>query len=147
MPRGRFLPPAALLLCAGVLTTPTATAAPPAATAPRPLRILLTNDDGYDAPGIRMLYDRLTAAGHDVTIVAPLTNQSGAGTRLSSAPTIGVRHPQPKVWAVDGSPADAVGFALAAVFAHGAPDLVVSGTNSGPNLAAMATLRARWAPP
>jgi 5'-nucleotidase len=136
--RRHVLPLAALLLCGSVLG-PTAAAAPLHSALPRPLHILLTNDDGYDAPGIRTLYDRLTAAGHDVTIVAPLTNQSGAGTRISSAPTIGVRHPQPKVWAVDGSPADAVSFGLSAVFAQGAPDLVVSGTKFGPNLAAMAT--------
>ncbi|MGJ5749193.1 5'-nucleotidase /3'-nucleotidase /exopolyphosphatase [Streptomyces puniciscabiei] len=139
MPRRALLPLAALLLCAGTLAAPAAGAAPRASDPPRPLRILLTNDDGYDAPGIRMLYDRLTAAGHDVTIVAPLTNQSGAGTRMSSGPTIGVLHPQPKVWAVDGSPADAVSFGLSAVFARHAPDLVLSGTNFGPNLAAMAT--------
>ncbi|MGW3173720.1 5'/3'-nucleotidase SurE [Streptomyces sp. NPDC001153] len=74
-----------------------------------------------------------------MTIVAPLTNQSGAGTRISSAPTIGVRHPRAKVWAVDGSPADAVNFGLSAVFDRHAPDLVLSGTNFGPNLAALAT--------
>ncbi|MFF9157915.1 5'/3'-nucleotidase SurE [Streptomyces sp. NPDC014846] len=137
------LPLAALLLCGSALgTTVSSASASPASSADtpqRPLRILLTNDDGYDAPGIRMLYDRLTAARHDVTIVAPLTNQSGAGTRISSAPTIGVRHPGPKVWAVDGSPSDAVDFGLSAVFTRQAPDLVVSGTNFGPNLAALAT--------
>ncbi len=86
-----------------------------------------------------MLGRRLTAAGHDVTIVAPLTNQSGAGTRLSSGSTIKVRHPEAKVWAVDGTPGDSVSFGLAEVFADRAPDLVVSGTNFGPNVAALAT--------
>ncbi|MFB0629325.1 5'/3'-nucleotidase SurE [Streptomyces sp. AB3(2024)] len=107
-------------------------------TAP-PLRILLTNDDGYDAPGIRKAFARLTAAGHDVTIVAPLTNQSGTGTKTTSAPSIRVEHPEPKVWAVDGTPGDSVAFGLSEVFGGRAPDLVVSGTNHGPNVAGLAT--------
>ncbi|CAM5314893.1 hypothetical protein SAVIM338S_00662 [Streptomyces avidinii] len=147
MQRKRVLPLAALLLCAPALagTVPAVAApAPQAGPAPAPvparqLRILLTNDDGYNAPGIRLAFARLTAAGHDVTIVAPLTNQSGAGTKTSSAPSVAVRHPEPKVWAVDGSPGDSVSFGLSEVFEGKAPDLVVSGTNFGPNVAALAT--------
>ncbi|MEU9998216.1 5'/3'-nucleotidase SurE [Streptomyces sp. NPDC050848] len=142
MRRKRALPLAALLLCtpalAGTAPTSAAAAAGPAGQA-GPLRILLTNDDGYNAPGIRMLFQRLTAAGHDVTIVAPLTNQSGAGTKLMGGSTVKVEHPEPRVWAVDGTPGDSVSFGLAAVFADRAPDLVVSGTNFGPNVAALAT--------
>ncbi|WP_051837273.1 5'/3'-nucleotidase SurE [Streptomyces sp. NRRL F-2580] len=148
MRRKRVLPLAALMLCTPALagTAPavaapqTAPAAEPAAAPAGPLRILLTNDDGYNAPGIRKAFERLTAAGHDVTIVAPLTNQSGTGTKMmSGAPTISVKHPEPKVWAVDGTPGDSVAFGLAAVFAGEAPDLVVSGTNFGPNVAGLAT--------
>ncbi|MET9697833.1 5'/3'-nucleotidase SurE [Streptomyces sp. NPDC006529] len=143
MQRKRVLPLATLLLCAPALagTAPAAAAsqAGPAPVPARPLRILLTNDDGYGAPGIRLAFARLTAAGHDVTIVAPLTNQSGAGTKTSNAPSVTVRHPEPKVWAVDGSPGDAVAFGLSEVFEGRAPDLVVSGTNFGPNVAGLAT--------
>ncbi|MFD7909480.1 5'/3'-nucleotidase SurE [Streptomyces sp. NPDC059752] len=139
MRRKRVLPLAALLLCTPALAgTAPAVAAPQTAPA-GPLRILLTNDDGYNAPGIRKAFERLTAAGHDVTIVAPLTNQSGTGTKMMSAPTIAVKHPEPKVWAVDGTPGDSVAFGLAEVFAGDAPDLVVSGTNFGPNVAGLAT--------
>ncbi|MFD5414794.1 5'/3'-nucleotidase SurE [Streptomyces nojiriensis] len=139
MRRKRVLPLAALLLCTpAVAGTAPAVAAPQTAPA-GPLRILLTNDDGYNAPGIRKAFERLTAAGHDVTIVAPLTNQSGAGTKMSNAPAITVKHPEPKVWAVDGSPGDSVSFGLSEVFAGDAPDLVVSGTNFGPNVAGLAT--------
>ncbi|MFD3327410.1 5'/3'-nucleotidase SurE [Streptomyces sp. NPDC058701] len=137
----RVLPIAALLLCAPALTgTAPAAAAPhtPHTSPTGPLRILLTNDDGYDAPGIRKAFERLTAAGHDVTIVAPLTNQSGTGTKVTSAASIAVRHPAPKVWAVDGTPGDSVAFGLAEVFGGKAPDLVVSGTNFGPNVAGLA---------
>lgn len=145
MQRKRVLPLAALLLCAPALagTVPAAAAEPhePASgPAPAgPLRILLTNDDGYNAPGIRKAFERLTAAGHDVTIVAPLTNQSGAGTKTSNGPSLTVRHPEPKVWAVDGTPGDSVAFGLSEVFEGHAPDLVVSGTNFGPNVAGLAT--------
>ncbi|MFJ3922069.1 5'/3'-nucleotidase SurE [Streptomyces sp. NPDC090022] len=152
MRRKRVLPLAALLLCTPALagTAPAAASAHPSAsaaarpTAPygpdaRPLRILLTNDDGYTAPGIRKAYERLTAAGHDVTLVAPLTNQSGTGTKMTGGTTLAVRHPEPKVWAVDGTPGDSVLFGLAEVFAGRAPDLVVSGTNFGPNVAGLAT--------
>ena len=133
------LPVAALLLGTSALagTVPATAAAHDMASAP--LRILLTNDDGYDAPGIRLMFQRLTSAGYDVTIVAPLTNQSGAGTKMMSATTVTVRHPEPRVWAVDGTPGDAVSFGLAEVFASGAPDLVISGTNFGPNVAGLAT--------
>ncbi|WP_327412220.1 5'/3'-nucleotidase SurE [Streptomyces sp. NBC_01233] len=145
MRRKRVLPLAALMLCTPALagTAPAVAApqtAPAAADAPAgPLRILLTNDDGYNAPGIRKAFERLTAAGHDVTIVAPVTNQSGTGTKMMSAPAISVKHPEPKVWAVDGTPGDSVAFGLAEVFAGKAPDLVVSGTNFGPNVAGLAT--------
>ncbi|MGW1867101.1 5'/3'-nucleotidase SurE [Streptomyces mauvecolor] len=139
MRHNHALPVAALLLGTSALAgTVPATAAARSEPA-RPLRILLTNDDGYDAPGIRLMFQRLTAAGYDVTIVAPLTNQSGAGTKMMSATTVTVRHPEPRVWAVDGTPGDAVSFGLAEVFAGRAPDLVISGTNFGPNVAALAT--------
>lgn len=149
MSRKRLLPLAALLLC-----TPALTGTAPASAAPHtgpsagpsgpsgpsgPLRILLTNDDGYDAPGIRLLFDRLTAAGHEVTIVAPLTNQSGVGTKLTGGGALRVNHPEPRVWAVGGTPGDSVSFGLATVFRDRAPDLVVSGTNFGPNTASLAT--------
>ncbi|MEU8617279.1 5'/3'-nucleotidase SurE [Streptomyces sp. NPDC048623] len=143
MRRARLLSLAAVLLCTPVLATATpATAqvgAQPDTDEAAALRIMITNDDGFDAPGIRILADRLTAAGHDVTIVAPLTNQSGTGTKMSAGSSVTVRHPRPKVWAVDGTPGDAVAFGLSVVFADKAPDLVVSGANFGTNIAGIAT--------
>ncbi|MFF4099621.1 5'/3'-nucleotidase SurE [Streptomyces sp. NPDC001903] len=146
MRRKRVLPPTVLILCTAALAgtapavaSPLTAPAQPAATPAAPLRILLTNDDGYNAPGIRKAFERLTAAGYDVTIVAPLTNQSGTGTKMMSAPSITVKHPEPKVWAVDGTPGDSVLFGLSEVFEGHAPDLVVSGTNFGPNVAGLAT--------
>ncbi|WP_299569924.1 5'/3'-nucleotidase SurE [uncultured Williamsia sp.] len=103
------------------------------------LRILLTNDDGWEAPGITALAEGLRADGHDVVVVAPATNQSGASARISSSGKLTVARPHgddEPVWSVDGSPADSVIFGLTHVFGTvlgAAPDLVVSGANAGAN--------------
>lgn len=108
---------------------------------PRPLNILLTNDDGWrgadgaQTPYIVALRDALKAAGHHVVVVAPGTDQSGQGGRISLPPTqLEVANPQPDVWTVTpGSPADGVFFAFDEIFAGDKPDLVISGMNPGNN--------------
>lgn len=100
-----------------------------------PLSILLTNDDGYDAPGLAALRAALTAAGHRVTVVAPLHQQSGSGVRLSLG-ELALAARGPAEWTVDGSPADSAAIGLARVMADARPDLVVSGANLGQNLGA-----------
>jgi 5'-nucleotidase len=83
------------------------------------------------------VYDALGEAGHDVTMVAPLTNQTGKSGSLAYGGTLKVTHPvagDSDIWAVDGTPADAVSLGITALYADDAPDLVVSGTNSGTNL-------------
>ncbi|MGE0485503.1 MAG: 5'/3'-nucleotidase SurE [Gammaproteobacteria bacterium] len=97
------------------------------------LDILLTNDDGWDSPGITAVAAALTAAGHRVTVVAPLTQQSGTGMKITLG-EIAVTEQRPGVWSVDGSPADAVGVGLQHVMRDAPPDLVVSGANFGQNL-------------
>jgi 5'-nucleotidase len=105
--------------------------APPA----RPLSILLTNDDGWDAAGITAVYDALVARGHKVTLVGPAANQSGAS--MSTSPgALDVTRPdpgQPK-YAVSGTPVDATMVGLTGILTS-PPDLVVSGTNLGANVA------------
>jgi len=102
-----------------------------------PLRILLTNDDGWNAAGIVAVYDALVAAGHDVTVVAPLTNQSGVGGRITfGGPPLQVVLQEAHKYSVAGSPADAVEVGLSVVFATKPPDLVISGTNIGQNIGA-----------
>jgi 5'-nucleotidase len=96
-----------------------------------PLSVLLTNDDGIDAPGIRALYDEL-APDHDVTVVAPASEQSGTG-QTRSFETLGYEEREAG-YAVAGTPADCVAFAVAALDVE--PDVVVSGCNDGPNLGA-----------
>ncbi len=97
------------------------------------LDILVSNDDGWDAPGIVAVADALKAAGHHVTVVAPLTQQSGMGVKITLG-EFAVVEQRPGVWSVDGSPADAVSFALNHLLAGKRPDLVVSGSNLGQNL-------------
>ncbi|MCO6419193.1 esterase-like activity of phytase family protein [Siccirubricoccus sp. KC 17139] len=103
------------------------------------LNILLTNDDGYDSPGLIALYDALKAAGENVHIVAPAANQSAQGSSLGG-PTafdepFAVTEFSPGNYAVDGRPVTAtlVGLDVLDLFGGEAPDIVISGTNRGDN--------------
>ena len=107
------------------------------------MRILVTNDDGYQARGIHSLVWALKPFG-DLTIVSPKTAQSG----MSMAVTMGfkpiaVKHiqnlPGEDWWYLDGTPASCVKFGIDNIFYPEKPDLVVSGINHGHN-AATATL-------
>jgi 5'/3'-nucleotidase SurE len=107
-----------------------------------PLDILLTNDDGADAVGIRALQAQLSAAGHHVTLVAPDHNASGTAMSFDWGPVRVTRDPDdPSVFAVSGSPATAVALGASALFPAGRrPDLVVSGINHGPNKGSLLVL-------
>lgn len=106
----------------------------PPVVAAEPLRILLTNDDGYDQPGIRALFDALTKAGHQVTLLGPATNSSGGSSSITIVREIEVKQTEPNIYAVSGTPATAVMVGLGGVFVDKAPDLIVSGINEGANL-------------
>jgi 5'-nucleotidase len=100
------------------------------------LRILLTNDDGVYAPGLRALRAELMKLG-DVTVVAPATEQSAVGhsiTLLTPLLVQDVLDEQGKFlgWAVEGRPADCVKLALMELLPE-PPDLLVSGLNAGSN--------------
>ena len=107
-----------------------------------PLDILLTNDDGTGAAGIRALRAQLVAAGHRVTLVAPAHNASGAGMSFNWGPVRVTRDPaDPSVHAVEGSPATAVVLGANALYTEGRrPDLVISGINHGPNTGSLLVL-------
>jgi 5'-nucleotidase len=100
------------------------------------LSVLLVNDDGWDAPGITALYDALVAKGHDVTVVAPLENQSGKSMSTSSD-ALSVTQPTGNVpkYAVDGTPVDSLNIGLRGLLKNDPPDVVVSGINTGANVA------------
>ena len=95
--------------------------------------ILLTNDDGIDAVGIRALSDALSRE-HDVTVVAPKQNQSGVGGARSWWETTVEYAETDAGYAVEGTPADCVAVAEVALGLD--PDVVVSGCNHGPNIGA-----------
>jgi len=103
------------------------------------LDILLTNDDGFTAPGLQVMAEALTKAGHTVTVAAPETDQSGTSARISTG-EFRLREDRPGVHAVAGSPADAVWVALGVLLKDDRPDLVISGANRGQNLGAITHL-------
>ena len=98
------------------------------------MRILLTNDDGYHAPGLKVLEAIAAKFSDDVWIVAPAEEQSGAGHSLTLSRPIRVRRHGDKRYAVAGTPTDAVMMAIARLMADHKPDLILSGVNRGANL-------------
>jgi 5'-nucleotidase len=96
------------------------------------MRILLSNDDGCQAPGLRCLADALREH-HELTVVAPDRNRSGASNSLTlHYPVRALRGPD-GVTCVDGTPTDCVHLALTGLMKE-FPDMVVSGINAGANL-------------
>jgi 5'-nucleotidase len=100
------------------------------------VRILLTNDDGVYAPGLRALRKELRKLG-EVTVVAPATEQSAVGHSITLLTPLLVQEvldedSQLMGWAVEGRPADCVKLALLELLPE-PPDLVVSGLNAGSN--------------
>jgi hypothetical protein len=90
------------------------------------MRILLTNDDGYHAPGLKILEAIAAKFSDDVWIVAPADEQSGAGHSLTLTRPIRVRQHGEKRFAVAGTPTDAVMMALARIMREAKPDLILS---------------------
>lgn len=97
-------------------------------------RILVTNDDGINAPGLKVLERIARGFSRDVWIVAPETEQSGAAHSLTLSRPLRHRRLARRRHAIDGSPTDCVLFALKYVIAGRRPDLVLSGVNRGGNL-------------
>ncbi len=104
---------------------------PRARRAERPL-ILLTNDDGYFRPEIQILFRRLQKVGRTV-IVAPDRERSAASLAVTLRQTLRLHKHKADIWAVDGTPADCVYFAIQKILPR-RPDLLISGLNPGPNL-------------
>lgn len=96
------------------------------------MRILLSNDDGCMAPGLRCLADCLRDK-HALSIVAPDRNRSGASNSLTLLSPLRVQRHADGTWCVDGTPTDCVHLALTGLLEE-TPDMVVSGINAGTNL-------------
>lgn len=98
-------------------------------------RILITNDDGVDAPGIAILQAIAAQISDDVWTVAPDSNQSGAGHRFTLRRELELQPHGERIFAVTGgSPADCVAVGMTHVLGDRPADVVLSGVNAGQNL-------------
>jgi 5'-nucleotidase len=96
--------------------------------------ILLTNDDGVEAPGLALCRELLESVGEDVVVVAPAAGMSQCGHSVTTGRPLHVKARGENCFAVDGTPADCVRVALSELMAEERPSLVVSGLNEGANL-------------
>lgn len=98
-------------------------------------RILISNDDGIHAPGLKVMEEIARSLSDDVWVVAPETEQSGAAHSLTLAHPLRVRKEADKKFAVDGTPSDCVLVACEKIMEDGIkPDIIISGINKGANL-------------
>src|SRR5579884_2471276 len=98
------------------------------------MRILLTNDDGVNARGLKLLETVARRFSDDIWIVAPTEEQSGAGHSLTLTTPVRLRRHDERRFSVTGTPTDAVMLALAHIMSDSPPDLILSGINRGANL-------------
>lgn len=97
------------------------------------MRILLSNDDGFRAPGLARLREAVTASFGESVVVAPDRNRSGASNSLTLDHALRARQEEPGLYSVDGTPTDCVHLAITGLLDH-EPDMVLSGVNAGGNL-------------
>lgn len=99
------------------------------------MRILITNDDGVDAPGIAVMSEIAAALSDDVWVVAPDGNQSGAGHRFTLGRELTIQQRgRNRFTIIGGSPADCVVAGMTHILEDHPADLVLSGVNAGQNL-------------
>ena len=96
------------------------------------MKILLSNDDGYFAPGLNILAEHLAKIA-DITVVAPERNRSGASNSLTLDRPLSVRKASNGFFYVNGTPTDCVHLALTGLMTS-PPDMVISGINDGANM-------------
>ena len=96
------------------------------------MRILLSNDDGYFAPGITLLSEMLAPLG-EITVVAPERDRSGSSNSLTLDRPLAVRRAQDRLYYVNGTPTDCVHLAVTGLLKE-LPDIVISGVNHGANM-------------
>lgn len=98
------------------------------------MRILVSNDDGIDAPGLKVLEKVAKTLSKDIWIVAPEYEQSGASHSLTLTQPLRIRKLGPRKYAVRGTPTDCVMMAMHEIMKDKRPDLLLSGVNRGANL-------------
>ena len=99
------------------------------------MRILLTNDDGIDAPGLRVLESIAKEISSDLWIVAPRVEQSGKARSFSFGSPLRLYERDPRRFSVEGTPVDCVMLAVHHLMRGKRPDLILSGVNRGQNIA------------
>lgn len=100
----------------------------------KPLRILITNDDGMHAKGIKILEEIARKFTDDVWVVAPAEEQSGKGHALTYRDPLRLKQISDRHYTVDGTPTDCVIIALRKLLKDHMPDYVLSGVNNGENI-------------
>ncbi len=102
------------------------------------MRILITNDDGISAPGLKIaeaIANDLAGPTGEVWVVAPAFEQSGVAHCVSYVRPMRLEHLDDKRYAVEGSPADCILAGLFEILKNSPPDLILSGVNRGHNVA------------
>jgi len=97
-------------------------------------RVLVTNDDGIHAPGLKVLERIARSLSDDVWVVAPEHEQSGASHSLTLTMPLRLRRISRRRFAVQGTPTDCVMMALNHILKDGRPELILSGVNRGANM-------------
>lgn len=97
-------------------------------------RVLLTNDDGFDAPGMAILAQIANQIAEEIWIVAPALDRSGVSNAISVREPLRVVPRGQNKFAVYGTPADCVALALGNLMKDTLPDLILSGVNNGSNI-------------
>src|ERR1700688_2125049 len=105
-------------------------------------RILLSNDDGIEATGLKVLERIARSLSDDVWVVAPETEQSAASHSLTLRLPLRIRPLGPRRFAVNGTPTDAVLLAVQHIMAERRPDIVLSGVNLGEDVTYSGTVAA-----
>lgn len=97
-------------------------------------RVLLTNDDGIDAPGLKVLEEIASTMAEEVWIVAPEHDRSGTSHSISLHAPLRIKEEGERRFSVSGTPGDCVVMAVRYLMAGSGPDLIFSGVNRGANL-------------
>lgn len=97
------------------------------------MNILLSNDDGFIAPGINILRDTLSEFAN-VTTIAPDRDRSGASNSLTLETPLRITERGEQFYSVNGTPTDCVHLALTGLYKGDEPDIVISGINAGANM-------------
>ncbi len=96
--------------------------------------VLITNDDGYESIGLKILIGVVDELADNFIVVSPQENQSAKSKSITIKKNIHFRELSKNFWIVDGTPTDCMIFALNHLFKNKKPDLILSGINSGSNI-------------